>query len=205
MTQPSLLIIEAAHVFDAEAASLVGVFARYGYRWKVLSNDPTWANPAWPTAISIEAAIRELSPTLVHFALHGIEEGLVLRLSELGETEDILTWGEIEQSAAWEGRVVISGACGMQRHSSAFLAAGASAVVAPRTTIRWENLCHFFRLFYSHLLQGEAISRALLATKNYSDGFYGEYDSIDVVGKELWSPSVCHSKELPNSSGPADG
>jgi hypothetical protein len=101
------LIIEAARVFDAEAASLVGVFARHGCRWKVLSNDPAWANSAWPTAPSIGAAIEEFSPSLVHFALHGVERGLVLRVSKFGDTEDVLAWEEIEQSLAWKGRVVM--------------------------------------------------------------------------------------------------
>jgi hypothetical protein len=186
VSQPSLLIIEAARIFDAEAASLVGVFARHGFRWRVLSNDPAWPDPAWPTTASIAAAAEEFSPAIVHFALHGFERGLVLRVSESANVEEILTWEEIESLPAWSGRVVISGACSMLRYASAFLNSGALAVVAPRTTIDWASLCHFFRIFYTFLLRGESISSALLATKSYAARYYRQYDAIDVVGEELW-------------------
>lgn len=83
-TQPSLLVIEAARIFDAEAAALVGVFSRYGYKWKVLSNDPVWPAPAWPTATLIGKTIESCDPTFIHFALHGVEEGLVLKVSDEG-------------------------------------------------------------------------------------------------------------------------
>jgi hypothetical protein len=189
-TQPSLLVIEAARIFDAETAALVGVFSRYGYQWKVLSNDPAWPVPAWPTAASIEKTTESFDPTVIHFALHGTEEGLVLRVSDEvgspGVVGDVLAWADIERMVVWEDRVVITGACGMLSHASSFLRAGALAVVAPRTSIDWGNLCHFFRLFYTFLLDGRSIGDALLATRNYARGYYREYRSIDVEGDHEW-------------------
>lgn len=79
---PRFLVVEAARIFDAEAAACVGVFARHAYQWKVLSNDPAWLDPAWPTTASIATAIEEFDPTIIHFALHGADQGLVLRISK---------------------------------------------------------------------------------------------------------------------------
>ncbi len=73
----------------------------------------------------------------------------------------------------------------MLRYASIFLNAGARAVVASSATVDWRNLCHFFRIFYTHLLGGEPISQALLTTKSHADRYYREYDSIDVAGEEL--------------------
>lgn len=189
-----LLVVEAARIFDAEAAAIVGVFARHGCPWMVLSNDPAWSNPGWPTADSIGAAVDHFEPTIVHFALHGVEQGLLLRVSEgedgqaseSGDVNYILAWEAIERMPAWRGRVVITGACGMFRHAQAFLRAGARAVVAPGETIGWGDLCHFFRLLYSSLLGGERLGSALAATKSYAGAHYEGFQSFQVAGDSSW-------------------
>ena len=188
LSQPSMLVIEAARVYDAEAAALVGVFARYGYRWKVHSNDPAWPEPAWPTRASISLSIERFDPTFVHFALHGVEQGLVLRARErLGSRdEDILAWSDIEEMSVWKEKIVVTGACGALPYASSFLNAGALAVVAPNLPINWGNLCHFFRIFYSNLLDGNSIGEALSATKLYARVHYRKYDSMGVEGDQHW-------------------
>jgi hypothetical protein len=191
--RPRLLVVEAARIFDAEAAAIVGVFARHSCQWRVLSNDPAWPVPGWPTADSISAAVQEFDPTIVHFALHGVERGLVLRISSGGsgqpsdDGDGILPWEAIERMPAWGERVVIAGACGMLSYAQAFLRASARAVVAPGETIDWSNLCHFFRIFYSSLLGGDSLGSALAATKSYAGGYYDGFGSIQVVGDSSWT------------------
>lgn len=70
-------------------------------------------------------------------------------------------------------------------------------MVAPGTTIDWGNLCHFFRLLYTFLLDGLAINDALSATVNYARGYYREYRSIGVEGDREWSLS---GKTLPTTA-----
>jgi hypothetical protein len=185
---PSLLIIESARVFDAEASALVGVFASRNFAWTVISNDPMWKNSDWPTKEAIVTVIRKLDPTFVHFALHGTEEGLVLGPAEIvGIEQSILSWSEIETMDCWKKRVVIAGACNALPKAESFFRAGAVAVVAPEGEVNWERLCHFFRLFYSELFNGKSLSETLQTVTQYGDGYSSWYTRFGIVGNKHWA------------------
>jgi hypothetical protein len=186
-----LLIVEAARVFDAEAAALVGVCSRFGRVWHVLSNDPLWPDARWPDAAAISALFEQRQPTLVHFALHADQAGLLLSWSDADDpadrqVRDVLAWEAVRRIPCWNGVVVTTGACGLLAHAGAFLSAGARAVVAPDREILWDLLCHFYRIFYTHLLAGRSLSESRTATLSHAAGYYRDFGSIGVRGEASW-------------------
>lgn len=185
--QPRLLVIEAVRIFDAEASALVGVFASKNYSWRVLSNDPLWLNPSWPTKESIDSTIDEFNPTFVHFALHGGKTGLILTIPEIAGIKTLLSWQDIETMLCWKDRIVITGACEVLPYANSFLRAGSIAVVAPTESITWDRLCHFLRILYSNILDGQSLSNALASAIKHGNKYYGEYECFGIIGNKNWT------------------
>lgn len=185
--QARIVIIEAARIFDAEVAAIVGVFARHGCGWGVLSNDPLWPGAAWPTREAIQAMIADQGPSHVHFATHADERGIHLRFTEGStpsemETSDVLGWDEVRAMSCWQGRVITTSACGSLAYADNFLGAGASAVVAPLDEeLLWDRVCHFYRLFYTYVLSGRSLEAARQEALEHGGGYYREFERIGVV------------------------
>jgi hypothetical protein len=97
--RPKLLVVAAARSFEAEVAAIVGVFARQFYAWAVLSNDPAWPNPDWPSARSIQGAADEHRSSVMHFAPHGVEHGLAVRPSIVGDSHAA---SQDDKGLSWE-------------------------------------------------------------------------------------------------------
>ena len=82
----------------------------------------------------------------------------------------------------WQGRMVVSAACESAPLSDAFLAAGATAVVAPTVRIPWVRLAGFFGAVYENLIDA---SRQLEEIVETEKSRYPELDSY-----EVYRPSV---------------
>jgi hypothetical protein len=61
---------------------------------------------------------------------------------------ELLTASDIRSMAGLGGRLVVSGACSSARLAEDFLAAGATAFVAPLTDVPWARIGPFFKSFY---------------------------------------------------------
>ena len=61
----------------------------------------------------------------------------------------------------WRGKLIVSGACQSAHIADDFLAAGVRGVVAPASTIPWDDLGAFFVEFYNALREGMDVASSL--------------------------------------------
>ncbi len=153
---------------NTEAVVLSRCFERSGVAYDLHSNDGIWQNHATAVACidraQIGGALRDPAVTAVHFATHGDATGLILQWGgPIGARvpTDTLTGLEIRAMDGFRGRLVVSGACGSAHLASDFLAAGATAFVAPDVEIPWKNLGLLFESFYTSLRDGMKAEDAL--------------------------------------------
>lgn len=154
---------------NTEGTILRNWFSEIGIPHAVYSNDRFWGDfPLSGTAVSsgtISEALIGGGFTVVHFAVHGGTDGLVLEWSgpiDRREPRAVLAPHDISSMAReFGGRLVVSGACGSGALSVPFLAAGATGFVAPETAISWLNLAAFFEVFYSELNAGQGTQSSL--------------------------------------------
>jgi len=144
--------------------------------YELHSNDHIWESHVELDKFLLDRLLDDRSISVVHLAVHGEAGGLILRWSAEPEIEnrrplEVLTPTAIGTMPGWSGRMVVSGACFSGYLAESFLAAGASAVIAPMRDIPWPRLGLFFRYSYSSCMQTlvpeNALSSALLQYPEY--------------------------------------
>ena len=153
---------------NTEAIVLSKCFASLGIEFELYTNDGFWADRPKAGSTIDEALIRKClddpNLTVVHFAVHGCSTGLVLKwdgpLNQRVKA-DVLTGDQIRGMKGFRNRLVVSGACDSAILAEDFLAAGATAFVAPDFPLPWEDLGDFFQSFYGSLKEGSTVERAL--------------------------------------------
>jgi len=138
---------------NTEASVLSKDFARDGIPFEIYSNDGIWESCVEISRSLLSELLRNPVVSIVHLAVHGGEEGLVLRWSKDAAIRDrmppeILTPSDIRSMREWNEKMVVSGACSSASLAPDFLAAGATAVVAPAIEVPWSRIGLFFRSFY---------------------------------------------------------
>lgn len=115
--------------------------------------------------------LRNPAISIVHLAVHGDTQGLILRWSKEPAIRDrvpieLLTPSDIRLMFGWNPKLVVSGACRSAELAPDFLKVGASAVVAPATEVPWSRIGLFFRSCYRSYRQSavpeSALAQALL-------------------------------------------
>ena len=114
---------------------------------------------------------------IVHFAVHGGAQGLILKWSNdsyVGHRVpiDFLSSSEIRAIEEFKGKLIVSGACESAQFADDFLAVSSEAVVAPLTEIPWAKMGLFFKTFYlSYRLSKsaqDALNQAIKEFPQYS-------------------------------------
>jgi hypothetical protein len=153
---------------DTEAMVLTKCFANLGVDFKLYTNDGVWADrPKAGSAVDreiIRKCLDDPSVDIVHFAVHGGPTGLVLKWGGPIANRvpaDVLTGAEIRGMREFRNRRIVSGACDSAGLADDFLAAGATACVAPDFQIPWKNLGILFQSFYASLKSGSTVEAAL--------------------------------------------
>ncbi|NEQ22029.1 MAG: CHAT domain-containing protein [Microcoleus sp. SIO2G3] len=160
---------------ETEALILSNFFTQQGIDYKVYSNDAIWSERTVLDKDFMGRCLRNHDVGIVHLAMHGNNNGFVLRWSDAENiryrvAEDLLTSFEIGMMSGWKGKMLVSGACSSAKLASSFLEAGATDVIAPETPIPWRNLGSFFKLFYQALFLGQnAISALALAISQFPE------------------------------------
>lgn len=146
-----------------QAAGVAHVLRSNDHCWRGVQGVRPWAGPA-----AIYSAAHGQRFDAIHFATHGTEEGLVLSWNgPLGARvpRTVLTPALVRERLRLRGQLVVSGACQSAHMADDFLAAGASAVVAPTVEVPWANLGAFFLAFYRGLAAGRTPRGATNAAK----------------------------------------
>jgi hypothetical protein len=155
---------------NTEAIVLSKCFTSLGIEFELYTNDGFWADRPKAGSTIDGALIRKCldDPNLnvIHFAVHGCPTGLVLKWDGDGPIDqrvaaDVLTGAQIREMKGFRNRLVVSGACESAILAKDFLAAGATAFVAPDFPPQWEDLGVFFQSFYGSLKEGSQVERAL--------------------------------------------
>jgi len=170
---------------DTEPVFLSRLFDRWGVQHAVYSNAGVWPEPVQVTPDRLGTWVAETDPDVVHLAMHGDPQGLVLRWSHEPETRQRrptawLTPKDIASMEGWSGRLVLSGACesGLVL-SNALLCSGATRVVATLEDVPWARLAYFFGDLYERLLDHPASLNAAVrdaATRYPELSSYRVYD-----------------------------
>lgn len=165
-----VLILEACRSPEVdkgftEAIVLSKLFDDNGIDYELYSNDGIWANKVYLSEALIGSYLSS-SIDIVHFAVHGGSQGLILRWSNapyVGNRTplELLTGNAIRSTEEFQGKLVVSGACASAQFANDFLAAGACAVVAPLTEIPWLDIGLFFKRFYLSYRLSESAKNAL--------------------------------------------
>jgi len=136
------------------------------------SNDHCWNGvPGVRQRVGLAAISRAANGPgfdVLHFATHGTEAGLVLAwrgAPGARRPRTVLTPALVRERLHLRGQLVVSGACQSAHLADDFLAAGASAVVAPTVEVPWANLGAFFLAFYQGLAAGRTARGAMNAAK----------------------------------------
>lgn len=157
---------------DTEGQVLRAGLQVAGLAHVLLSNDQCWRGVPgvlpWTGLADLYSALHGPCFDVLHFATHGTEEGLVVSWQgPLGERRPhtVLTPTLVREHLRLDGQLVVSGACQSAHMADDFLAAGASAVVAPGEEVPWANLGAFFLGFYQGLAAGLAPRTAMSEAK----------------------------------------
>jgi hypothetical protein len=153
---------------NTEAILLAQCFTTLGVPFDLYTNDGFWADRPKAGSIIDRELIRERlgdpSIDVAHFAVHGDSKGLALKWSgPIGDrvAVDVLTGPEIRAMEGFRDKLVVSGACSSAWLADDFLAAGATAFVAPQIEIPWKNLGIFFQSFYASIKAGSSAESSL--------------------------------------------
>ncbi len=149
---------------------LMHFFIERGVDHELISNDGIWSERTVLNKELFKKLLIETECEIIHLAMHGDANGLVLKWSEdvfieNRVADDLLLAPEIEKMNGLKGKLIVSVACATARLAPAFLKAGSRGVIAPENVIIWTNLGLFFRYFYGNLLSGQDIEIALSSAK----------------------------------------
>lgn len=166
---------------ETETLILSTFFTKQIINYEIYSNDFIWQDKTLLSKDSVGGYLKTPDVRIVHLAMHGYADGLILRWSKATNPreripEDILTSFDIRLMSEWKGKLVVSGACYSSTLAASFLDAGATDVIAPKSAIPWTNLGNFFSLFYKTLFSSQNISSAL----NFAISQFPEYESYHV-------------------------
>ncbi|KPQ40157.1 MAG: CHAT domain [Phormidium sp. OSCR] len=141
-------------------------FERAGIDCQVYSNDGIWDRRTFLNRSLLQKCLSEGDVDVVHLALHGDRDGLVLGWSKAEKIRDRrpqerLSPQDITQMSQWRGKLIISGAASVYPLADAFLNAGASGVIVPERSISYQHLVPFLDQLYSKLANRQAPRNAL--------------------------------------------
>jgi hypothetical protein len=166
-----VLILEACRSPEidkglTEPLILSKLFTNNNIEYELYSNDGIWTNQVQIDEALIRNRLKESSINIVHFAVHGGVQGLILKWSNdayVGHRVPVsfLTGSGIRLIEEFQGKLIVSGACASAQFADDFLAAGADAVVAPLTEISWSKLGLFFKIFYLSYRSSKSVKDAL--------------------------------------------
>ena len=151
---------------QTETRILHRCFTDMGIEHQVYSNDSIWPDPIQLDKHTVSRLLDDTNIRIVHLAVHGNDQGLVIRWSSHERIEDrvpeiTMSATEILTMPAWAGKLVVSGACASATLADVFRQAGAAAMVAPTAEVSSYNLGWFFEIFYKGLLSGHRVKQAL--------------------------------------------
>jgi len=176
---------------ETEALLLSNFFTQQGIDYELHSNDQLWQERVILDKELLRLCLRKLDVGIVHLAMHGSKDGLVLKWSSTESiskrvAQELLTNSDIRAMSEWRRKMVVSGACCSAGLASSFLDAGATGVVAPENLIPWTNLGKFFSVFYQALFFGQDAASALTVAISQ----FPEFKSYRLYSREeLQSPS----------------
>ncbi|WP_144054051.1 hypothetical protein [Baaleninema simplex] len=141
---------------------------RSGIECEVYSNDGIWTKRTFLNRSLFQNCLSDTDTKVVHLALHGDRDGLVMRWSNAEKIRDRrpqerLSPQDIESIVQWRDKVVVSGAYSAAKLSDAFLKAGVAAAVFPEHPISYQHLVPFLEIFYGKLATGLSVRNALNA------------------------------------------
>jgi hypothetical protein len=166
-----VLILEACRSPEVdkgltEPLVLSQLFSNSGIEYELYSNDGIWTNQVQIDEVLIRNCLQASSIDVVHFAVHGTAQGLILKWSDAPSIKErmplsFLTGSQIRLMQELQGKLIVSGACASAQFADDFLAAGAKAVVAPLTDVLWSKIGLFFKAFYLSYRLSESAQDAL--------------------------------------------
>lgn len=160
-----------------ESSVLSQLFTDNAIEYELYSNDGIWESKVQIDKALIHSRLKESSIDIVHFAVHGGAQGLILKWSNdsyVGHRVpiDFLTSSEIRSIKEFQGKLIVSGACESAQFADDFLAVSSEAVVAPLTEIPWAKMGLFFKTFYlsyrSSKSAQDALNQAIKEFPQYS-------------------------------------
>ncbi len=151
---------------QTETLMLSQAFERLGIPCQVYSNDGIWDRRTFLNRSLLQKCLGDESVDVVHLALHGDRDGLVLGWSKAEKIrdrrpQDRLSPQDITQMSQWRGKLVVSGAASVYPLADAFLNAGASGVVVPERSISYQHLVPFLEILYSKLANRQSPRNSL--------------------------------------------
>ncbi|MCC5896452.1 MAG: hypothetical protein JJU32_00860 [Phormidium sp. BM_Day4_Bin.17] len=151
---------------QTETLLLSQAFERLGIPCQVYSNDGIWQRRTFLNRSLLQKSLTEEAVDVVHLALHGDRDGLVLGWSNAEKIRDRrpqerLSPSDIESMTPWRGKLIISGAASVYPLADSFLTAGASGVIVPERSISYQNLVPFLEEFYGRIANRQAPQTAL--------------------------------------------
>lgn len=151
---------------QTETLLLSQAFERLGIPCQVYSNDGIWQRRTFLNRSLLQKSLTEDTVDVVHLALHGDREGLVLGWSKAEKIRDRrpqtrLSPNDIEIMTQWRGKLIVSGAASVYPLAESFLNAGASGVVVPERSISYQNLIPFLEGFYGKIAARQSPQTAL--------------------------------------------
>lgn len=151
---------------QTETLMLSQAFERLGIPCQVYSNDGIWDRRTFLNRSLLQKSLSDGAVDVVHLALHGDRDGLVLGWSKAEQIrdrrpQDRLSPQDIEQMTQWRGKLVVSGAASVYPLANAFLNAGASGVLVPERSISYQHLVPFLEVVYSKLANRQSPRNSL--------------------------------------------
>ncbi|MFO8038199.1 MAG: hypothetical protein R6U67_01975 [Sodalinema sp.] len=160
---------------QTETLMLSQAFERLSIPCQVYSNDGIWDRRTFLNRSLLQKCLGDESVDVVHLALHGDRDGLVLGWSKAEKIrdrrpQDRLSPQDIEMMSQWRGKLVVSGAASVYPLADAFLNAGASGVVVPERSISYQHLVPFLEILYSKLANRQSPRNCLdIAIRQFPD------------------------------------
>ncbi|WP_159788979.1 hypothetical protein [Sodalinema gerasimenkoae] len=151
---------------QTETLLLSQAFERLAIPCQVYSNDGIWQRRTFLNRSLLQKSLSETALDVIHLALHGDRDGLVLGWSQAEKIRDRrpqtrLSPSEIESMTQWRGKLIVSGAASVYPLADSFLTAGASGVIVPERSISYQHLVPFLEGFYGSLANRQASQTAL--------------------------------------------